>query len=217
MVELDNLLGGGLDRGTSTLLIGPSGAGKSSLAVSYVYSALARGEPALMISFDETSKILRERTAGIGMDLHPFVASGLLKVAQIDPANMSPGELSGRVRDAVEQDNARVVVIDSLTGYLNAMPEEQFIVLQMHEILTYLNQQGVVTILVLAQHGMVGQMASPIDLTYLSDCVVLLRFLRGERTSSSRVVGFEEANRRHMKIRSANSGSTRRVCALVHH
>jgi circadian clock protein KaiC len=129
-----------------------------------------------MVSFDETARILYERTAGIGMDLEPFVASGLLKVAQIDPANMSPGELSGRVREAVEQDNARVVVIDSLTGYLNAMPEEQFITLQMHEILTYLNQQGVVTILILAQHGMVGQMASPIDLTYLSDCVVLLRF-----------------------------------------
>ncbi len=180
VTELDNLLGGGLDRGTSTLLIGPSGAGKSSLAVSYVHAALARGERALMVSFDETTKILRERTAGIGMDLDPFLESGLLKVAQIDPANMSPGELSGRVREAVEQDNARVVVIDSLTGYLNAMPEEQFIVLQMHEILTYLNQQGVVTILVLAQHGMVGQMASPIDLTYLSDCVVLLRFFEAK-------------------------------------
>jgi circadian clock protein KaiC len=176
VTELDNLLGGGLDRGTSTLVIGPSGAGKSSLAISYVYAALQRGEPVLMVSFDETARILYERTVGIGMDLEPFVASGLLKVAQIDPANMSPGELSGRVREAVEQEAARVVVIDSLTGYLNAMPEEQFIVLQMHEILTYLNQQGVVTILILAQHGMVGQMASPIDLTYLSDSVVLLRF-----------------------------------------
>jgi circadian clock protein KaiC len=176
VTELDNLLGGGLDRGTSTLVVGPSGAGKSSLAVSYVYAALQRGEPVLMVGFDETDRILHERTAGIGMDLQPFVASGLLKVTQVDPANMSPGELSGRVKEAVEHENARVVVIDSLTGYLNAMPEEQFIVLQMHEILTYLNQQGVVTILILAQHGMVGQMASPIDLTYLSDCVVLLRF-----------------------------------------
>jgi circadian clock protein KaiC len=174
--ELDALLGGGLDRGTSTLIIGPSGAGKSSLAVSYVHAALTRGEPVLMVSFDETKSILQERTAGIGMDLAPHIASGLLQVEQIDPANMSPGELSGRVRDAVERDGARVVVIDSLTGYLNSMPEEKFIVLQMHEILTYLNQQGVVTILILAQHGMVGQMASPVDLTYLSDSVVLLRF-----------------------------------------
>jgi circadian clock protein KaiC len=129
-----------------------------------------------MVSFDETIKILLERTTGIGFDLRPFLASGLLKIAQIDPANMSPGELSGRIQDAVARDSARIVVIDSLTGYLNAMAEEQFIVLQMHEILTYLNQQGVVTIVILAQHGMVGQMNSPIDLTYLSDCVVLLRF-----------------------------------------
>lgn len=180
VIGMDDLMGGGLDRGTSTLIIGPSGAGKSSLAAGYVHAALGRGEQVLMISFDETTRILQERTAGIGMDLRPYIKNGSLRVEQIDPVEVTPGELSGRVRDAVERENARIVVIDSLTGYLNAMPEEQFVVLQMHEMLTYLNQQGVVTILVLAQHGMIGQMASPVDLTYLSDSVVLLRYFEAE-------------------------------------
>ena len=130
----------------------------------------------LMISFDETNKVLLRRAAGIGIDLSSHVEAGRLHIEQVDPADLSPGELSGRVRDAVERQNARLVIIDSLTGYMHAMPEEQFVVLQMHEMLTYLNQQGVVTILVLAQHGMVGQMATPIDMTYVSDTVLLLRF-----------------------------------------
>ncbi|MGO4388622.1 ATPase domain-containing protein [Microvirga sp. 2YAF29] len=174
--ELDNILGGGLSRGTSTLVVGPSGAGKSTLALGYLFAALERGEPALIISFDETIGILMQRAKGVGYDLGPYVETGRLRIEQIDPANVSPGEFAGRVQDAVEEDGARIVVIDSLTGYLNAMPEQPFIVLQMHELLTYLNQQGIVTILILAQHGMIGQMASPIDLTYLSDTVVLLRF-----------------------------------------
>ena len=129
-----------------------------------------------MISFDETRHVLLRRAAGIGMDLSPHIEEGRLRLEQIDPADLSPGEFSGRVRDAVENGGARVVVIDSLSGYLNAMPDEQFMILQMHELLTYLNQQGVVTILVLAQSGMVGHVASPLDLTYLSDTVLLLRF-----------------------------------------
>ena len=174
--ELDTILGGGLSRGTSTLVVGPSGAGKSTLALGYLWAALERGEPGLMISFDETTGILMQRARGIGFDLASHVETSRLRIEQIDPADVSPGEFAGRVREAVEQDGARFVVIDSLTGYLNAMPEQPFIVLQMHELLTYLNQQGVVTILILAQHGMVGHMVSPIDLTYLSDAVVLLRF-----------------------------------------
>lgn len=176
IAELDTILGGGLSRGTSTLVVGPSGAGKSTLALGYLWAALERGEPALMISFDETIGILLQRAKGVGFDLTLHVEAGRLRIEQIDPANVSPGEFAGRVREAVEKGGAKVVVIDSLTGYLNAMPEQPFIVLQMHELLTYLNQQGVVTILILAQHGMVGQMVSPIDLTYLSDAVVLLRF-----------------------------------------
>jgi circadian clock protein KaiC len=178
--ELDSILGGGLSRGTSTLIVGPSGAGKSTLALSYLWAALERGEPALMVSFDETVGILLQRAKGVGFDLARHLETGRLTVEQIDPANISPGEFSGRVRQAVEQGGTRVVVIDSLTGYLNAMPEQPFIVLQMHELLTYLNQQGVVTMLILAQHGMVGQMATPVDLTYLSDAVVLLRFFEAE-------------------------------------
>jgi circadian clock protein KaiC len=176
VAELDALLGGGLDPGTSTLLIGPSGSGKSSLALGYVHAMLTRGGDALMISFDETRHVLLKRAAGIGMDLSPYVEGGRLRLEQIDPADLSPGEFSGKIRDAVENGGARVVVIDSLSGYLNAMPDEQFMILQMHELVTYLNQQGVVTILILAQSGMIGQVASPLDLTYLSDTVLLLRF-----------------------------------------
>lgn len=174
--ELDAVLGGGMDRGTGTLIMGPSGAGKSTLGLCYLFAALGRGEHALVINFDETTGILLKRAAGVGMDLAPFLRSGLLVIAHIDPAGVSPGELVGRVRDAVEEEGARVVVIDSLTGYMSAMPDQPYLVLQMHEMLTYLNQLGVVTILILAQHGMVGRTDSPVDLTYVSDTVVMLRF-----------------------------------------
>jgi circadian clock protein KaiC len=174
--ELDTLVGGGLDRGTSTLIVGPSGAGKSTMALGCIDAALKRGETVLMVSFDETMSVLLKRAAGLGFDLMEHVRSGRLFIEQIDPADLSPGELSGRIRAAVERQRAGLVVIDSLTGYIHAMPEEQFVVLQMHEMLTYLNQQGVVTILILAQHGMVGTMATPIDMTYVSDTVLLLRF-----------------------------------------
>jgi len=173
---LDALVGGGLDRGTSTLIIGPSGSGKSSLSLQFVHAALQRGESALILVFDEVRSVFLRRAQGMGFELKPFLDQGLLHLRQIDPAELTPGELTAAVRDAVESDGARIVVLDSLSGYLNAMPEEHFMMLQMHEMLSYLNQQGVVTILVLAQHGMVGHMASPVDLTYLSDAVVLLRF-----------------------------------------
>lgn len=176
VVELDAVLGGGLDRGTGTLIIGPSGVGKSTLALGFLTSALSAGEPALLVSFDETLGILMHRAAGVGMDLAPYTSDSRLQLEQIDPANVSPGEFAGRVRDAVERQGARVVLIDSLTGYMSAMSEQPSLVLQMHEMLTYLNQQGVVTIMILAQHGMVGQMASPVDLTYVSDNVIILRF-----------------------------------------
>ncbi|MGH1574984.1 ATPase domain-containing protein [Methylobacterium sp. P31] len=173
--ELDALLGGGLDRGTSTMLLGPSGVGKSTVAASYVSAAIGRGEKALILSFDETRTVLLRRTRGLGMDLQPHVETGRLRIEQIDPAEISPGELAAIVQDAVEGQGVRVVVIDSLTGYQNAMPEEQFLLLQMHELLTYLNQQGVLTLLILAQHGMIGQMTATVDLTYLSDTVLLFR------------------------------------------
>jgi circadian clock protein KaiC len=209
IVGFDALLGGGLDRGTSTMLLGPSGVGKSSSALAFVMTALHQGDRALILSFDETSGILKRRAKGLGMDIEPFCESGLLRIEQIDPAEISPGELTAMVRDAVERQDVRIVVIDSLTGYHNAMPEEQYLELQMHEILTYLNQQGVTTLLILAQHGLIGQMSSSIDLTYLSDSIVLFRFFEaagGLRRAVSVVkkrVGAHEAAIRELRIDSS--------------
>jgi len=172
--ELDALVGGGLDRGTSTLIMGPAGSGKSTLAMQYLLQTLACDERALFISFDETRRNFFRRAEGLGMD---FTRHGdRFTFLQVDPAELSPGELTNIIRGHVEQRKVSVVVLDSLSGYQNAMPEEQFLLLQMHELLTYLNQQGVLTMLVLAQHGLVGHMQSPVDLTYLSDAVLLLRF-----------------------------------------
>ncbi|CAA2103529.1 Circadian clock protein kinase KaiC [Methylobacterium bullatum] len=176
VAELDRVLGGGLDRGTTSLIVGPSGAGKSTLAMSYLVAALGRGERGLIISFDETRGILLQRARSVGMPLADFVEAGSLQIEQIDPADVSPGDFAGRIRAAVENDAARIVIIDSLTGYMTAMAGQPYLVMQMHELVTYLNQQGVVTILILAQHGMVGKMESPVDLTYVSDTVVMLRF-----------------------------------------
>lgn len=162
-----------------------------------------------MINFDEAEHVLLNRAAGIGMDLTRHLNNGALYLEHIDPAELSPGEFTGRVRSAVQDRGARVVVIDSLTGYLSAMPEEQFLLLQMHELLTYLNQQGVVTVLVLAQSGMVGQIASPLDLTYLSDTVLLLRFFEavGEVRRAASVIkkrtGAHEKTIREFSIDSA--------------
>jgi circadian clock protein KaiC len=179
--ELDILAGGGLDFGTANLVIGPSGSGKSTLVMQYVFAALKRGERALFVSFDETKRVFHQRTSGLGMDVTPFEEQGIFTFRQVDPAELSPGELSAIIRAEVDG-GACIVVLDSLSGYQHAMPEEQFMLLQMHEIVTYLNQQGVLTFLILAQSGMVGHMQSPVDLTYLSDAVMLLRFFeaRGE-------------------------------------
>jgi len=173
---LDALVGGSLDYGTSTLIIGPSGTGKSTLGLRYAYEAMHRGEKALIISFDETQAIFERRASGLGMDTVPFTQSGQFTFRQVDPAELSPGELTGIIREHVERQGAAVVVLDSLSGYQQAMPEEQFLLLQMHEILTYLNQQNVLTFLILTQSGMIGNMQNPLDLTYLSDSVLLLRY-----------------------------------------
>ena len=176
VLELDTLLGGGLERGTSALLVGGAGVGKSSIAVTYAVGAAQRGERVAMFAFDEGLGTLFARAAGLGVQLQDYVENGLIKIRQIDPAEMSPGEFTQLVRDAVEKDGTRVLLIDSLNGYLNAMPDERFLVLQMHELLSYLNQLGVLTVMVLAQHGLLGQMQTPIDLSYLSDAVIMLRY-----------------------------------------
>jgi len=175
--DLDTLLGGGLDRGTSTLIMGPAGGGKSVLATQYVVAAAARGEKAAFFTFDESLTTLFNRSDAIGFRLSDQVAAGRITVQQVDPAELQPGEFAQCVRDAVERDGARVVVIDSLNGYLNAMPEEKYLLLHLHELLAFLGQHGVATILVYAQHGLLGaNMASTVDISYLADSVILVRY-----------------------------------------
>jgi circadian clock protein KaiC len=173
---LDSLLGEGVNCGTSMLLIGPAGAGKSSLATQYALAALERGEAAAIYTFDESRSTLIERSRGIGMRLEPHIASGRLLIESVNAAELSPGQFAHRVRERVEQHPKGVIVIDSLNSYLNAMPAEQFLVMQMHELLSFLNGHGILSILVMAQQGLIGQMHSPIDLSYLTDTVVLLRY-----------------------------------------
>lgn len=174
--SLNQLLGGGLERGSSTLILGPAGTGKSLIALSFIKSAVARGENAAMFVFDEELGLLFERARGLGIDLQAMVDSRHLVIEQIDAAELTPGEFSERVRQCVERYGAGTVVIDSLNGYQAAMPEEQALVLHMHELLQYLNRQGVTTFLTVAQHGLVGDMRTPVDVTYLADTVVLLRY-----------------------------------------
>ncbi|MGJ4916861.1 ATPase domain-containing protein [Bradyrhizobium sp. HKCCYLRH2060] len=174
--ELDQLLGGGLERGTNALLIGAAGVGKSSVALIYAIAAARRGEHAVFFAFDEGRGTVEARARTLGLPLDEHIDSGRIRFQQVDPAELSPGEFGAIVRHSVEQDNARVIIIDSLNGYLNAMPDERFLILQMHELLTYLAQQGVLTILVLAQHGLVGPMDTPLDISYLSDAVLMLRY-----------------------------------------
>jgi circadian clock protein KaiC len=178
--ELDALLGGGLERGTSALLIGGAGVGKSSITLTYAVAAAERGESATIFAFDEGLGTIFARAAGFGIPLQKHVDSGHIVVRQIDPAELSPGEFAHIVRQCVETGRTRLVIIDSLNGYLNAMPEERFLVLQMHELLSYLGQLGVVTILVLAQHGLVGPMQTPVDISYLSDAVLMLRYFEAD-------------------------------------
>ncbi|HKO54816.1 MAG TPA: ATPase domain-containing protein [Thermoanaerobaculia bacterium] len=173
---LDGMLGGGIDRGTSTVIMGPAGSGKSALSSQYAVAAAKRGERAAMFIFEESKNSLFNRSTSLGLPIGEFVEQGLIKLYQVDPAQLQPGEFAHLVRQSVEEENARVVIIDSLNGYLNAVPEEKFLLLHLHELLSYLGQHGVATVLVFAQHGLVGNMQSTVDVSYLADCVVLLRY-----------------------------------------
>lgn len=174
---LDALMDGGLDKGTSTLIMGPAGSGKSTLATQYTVAAAARGERAALFLFEESRKTLLARSAGLGLDIHGHLQAGRLTIRQVDPGELSPGEFVHSVRREVEERGASIVMVDSLNGYLNAMPEARFLMLQLHELLTYLGQRGVTTLLVMAQHGLVGSsMQAPVDVSYLADSVLLLRF-----------------------------------------
>jgi circadian clock protein KaiC len=175
--ELDQLLEGGLDRGTSTVMIGPAGSGKSTLATLYAHRAAVRGERAACYLFEESRETFLDRAKSLGMDLDPYAADDRLLIQSVDPAEMSAGEFSHKVRLAVAKRNTSVVVIDSLNGYLNAMPSERYLLMHMHELLSYLARQGVLTILIVAQNGLMGQsMQTPVDITYLADTVIVLRY-----------------------------------------
>ncbi len=177
---LDALIGGGPLRGTSTLLTGPSGTGKTTLALQYLHAACLRGERATMYQLDERIGTLLTRARAFNLDLQPHIDAGCLKIEQIDPAEMSPGEFAARVRREVEERGAKMIVIDSLYGYLAAMPQEQQLILQLHELLSYLNQQGIVTLLVKPQQGLLGKMQTSLNVSYFADAVVLLRFFEAE-------------------------------------
>jgi circadian clock protein KaiC len=174
--ELDDVLGGGLRSGTSTLITGPAGSGKSCLGGSYLRAAAQQGHYATAYVFEETRQTYLDRMAGINMDLAEYVDSGRVAIHQVDPAELSPGELASRLRAEVEDKHAKVVIIDSLSGYVNALPNEQFLLTQLHEVLNYLSEYGVLTILIAAQSGTIGPIQTTADVSYLADTLVLLRF-----------------------------------------
>jgi circadian clock protein KaiC len=174
------MLGGGLARGTSTLLLGPSGAGKTTTAIFCLHAALLRGERATYYLFDEGLSTLLLRSRALGIDIAPFHESGQLHLVQIDPAELSPGEFACMVVEAVQNHRSRFVVIDSLNAYLQAMPGKSYLLLHMHELLTFLNHQAVTTILVVGQHGVIGNVQSELDLSYLSDAVLMFKFFEAE-------------------------------------
>ncbi|HEY1425193.1 MAG TPA: ATPase domain-containing protein [Caulobacteraceae bacterium] len=173
---LDKILGGGVERGSSCLILGPAGTGKSLVALYFILSAVRRGEKAALFVFDEELGLLYDRTRPLGIDLQGMVESGDVIIQQVDAAELSPGEFTMQVRKCVDGMGIRTVVIDSLNGYQAAMPEENFLLLHVHELLQYLNRQGATTFLTVAQHGLVGDMKAPVDVTYLADTVILLRY-----------------------------------------
>lgn len=204
--EFDSLLGGGLESGSSTLILGPAGTGKSLIALNFVTAAIARREKAALFVFDEELGLLFVRMKKLGIDLEAVQSAGGLRIEQIDAAELSPGEFAHRVRAAVDKEQIKTVVIDSLNGYQAAMPEEHALILHMHELLQYLNRQGAATFMTVAQHGLVGDMQTPVDVTYLADTVILLRYFealgRVRRAISviKKRTGFHEDTIREFRI-----------------
>jgi circadian clock protein KaiC len=207
VAELDQLLGGGLDRGSSTLITGAAGTGKSSMAALFAYAAAEDGETATLFLFDENRATLVRRMQALGLDLREHLAQGRIVIQQVDPAEWSPGEFSNAVRLAVTRNRSALVIVDSINGYLHSMPQERFLIIQLHEILTYLARQGVATILINAQIGLIGQMKSDVDASYLADGVILTRYFEhdGEVRMAVSVVkkrgGLHERTIRELSLR----------------
>jgi len=202
--SIDVLLGGGIEEGTSVLMLGPAGVGKSTLAMQYAINAAAKGDHAVIFSFDESIDTMLHRARGIGMELAQYVEAGLIHLQPVDAAEMSSGEFAHRVRTIVGGENgtptAKVMVIDSLNGYLNAMPEENLLLSQLHELLSYLGHHGVVTFLVVAQHGLLGNsMQAPLDTSYLADSVILFRYFEIEGEVRQAISVLKKRSGRHEK------------------
>jgi circadian clock protein KaiC len=216
---LDLLLGGGLDRGTTTLLIGPAGSGKSSVATQYAVQMALSGEHSIIFAFDETLGIMTARAEALGLPLKQQIKNGIVKARQIDPAEISPGEFAFLVRRSVDT-GAKLVIIDSLNGYLNAMPGETYLNNQLHELTSYLNQLGIVTILVMAQHGMVMALEAPVDLSYLCDTVINMRYFETAGEVKQSVAVIKKRSGHHEKaIRefSLNGGKGLRIGDPLRH
>lgn len=196
--EFDDLLGGGLDRGTTTLIMGPAGTGKSTLAMQYAAHMARQNESSVLFAFDEIRGIVLARAAAVGLDVARHIDGGIIDVQQVDPAEISPGEFGMRIRQAVEG-GCKLVIIDSLNGYLNAMPGDQYLINQLHEMSSYLNQKGVVTILILAQHGLIGQAEAPLNLSYLADTVVSVRFFEAAGAVRQALSVIKKRSGRHEK------------------
>jgi circadian clock protein KaiC len=211
IAELDSLTGGGLDRGTSTLLIGPAGCGKTSIAVQWAATAASRGESSAIFSFEEAPRTMITRAAGLGMDVRPHLASKKITIQRIDPAELTPGELVASMQQHVEQEKTRMVVIDSLNGYLQSMPGERFLAVHLHELLAYLGNRGVLTIMVLAQSGNMGTaLQSAVDVSYLADNILLFRYFedKGEVRQAISIIKRRSGNHEHT-IRELKLGPNR--------
>lgn len=194
--ELDALFGGGLERGTTVLLLGPAGVGKSAIGAQYAAAAAKRHEKVGIFLFDESSETYRWRSAGIGCDIDALVDTGRLTLTTVDPGDLSPGAFTHLVRTAVD-DGARLIVLDSLNGYLNAMPEDRYLVMQLHQLFMYLRHKGILTLVTLAQHGMIGYMPTPIDVSYLADTVVLLRYFEASGEIKQAISVMKKRTGRH--------------------
>jgi circadian clock protein KaiC len=210
IASFDSLLGGGVDAGSGTLVLGPAGTGKSLIAITFALAAIRRGEKAALFIFDEELGLLFDRMKGMNIDLEGARDRGQLAIEQIDAAELSPGEFAHRVRHRIDRDQIKTVIIDSLNGYQAAMPAETSLILHMHELLQYLNRQGAATFLTMAQHGLVGHMQTPVDVTYLADTVILLRYFEAQGSVRRAMSCIKKRTGRHestiREYRIANDG-----------